>query len=465
MSSSAAFFDLDRTLLTTSSATSFNEAMLEVGLTTRGGIPGQGLLMRFYELAGETLPAMALARAAVVAVRGKKVADVAAAAERGGELVEGRLAPFARYLLDTHRQAGRPVVLATTTPVDLVAPLARRLGFDDVVATRYATAPDADGVERYTGRLDGGFCWSLGKVRAVRRWADDHAVDLGASYAYSDSVYDLPLLGAVGHPTAVNPDFRLLPTAVLARWPIVHLDAPAGVPKLLGLEPLDLVKLLFPRHAFPYARWTITGTEHLPRHGGVVLAANHRSWFDPVALAMAVFDAGRHPRFVGRRELLDAPVVGTLARTFGAILTDGDGPEDDADAFEAARDALAAGEVVIVLPQGSVPEGRAFFEPRLHGRTAAARLAAATGSPLLPVGLWGTEEVWPRSSRLPLVHHVFNPPTVSVRIGEPLQLRGRDPGADTEAVMAAISDLLPPQATIRRIPTVREVRRFTPPAS
>ena len=318
----AAFFDLDRTLLTTSSTPAFNQALFETGLMSKAGFPGQGLMMRFYELAGETLPSMALARVAAPASRGKAVSEIA---------------PFARHLLDGHRDAGRPLVLATTTPSDLVWPLAEKLGFDDVVATRYASKEDAYGVRRYTGRLDGQFCWSVGKLLAVRRWAGDHDVDLKSSYAYSDSVYDLPLLGAVGHPTVVNPDYRLLPAAILRRWPIVHLDAPAGVPKLFGVELLDLVRLLFPRSAFPYARFDISGVEHIPRRGGVIVAANHRSYFDPIAISMAMFDAGRHPRFMGKKEVFDAPVIGPLARACGSIMVDRDSDTGGVAFDEAGR--------------------------------------------------------------------------------------------------------------------------------
>ena len=74
-------------------------------------------------------------------------------------------------------------MLATTTPYDLVKPLADRLGFDDVVATRYGV--NADGT--YDGTLVGPFVWAAGKLAAVREWADDHGIDLGESYAYSDS--------------------------------------------------------------------------------------------------------------------------------------------------------------------------------------------------------------------------------------------------------------------------------------
>ena len=79
-------------------------------------------------------------------------------------------------------------MLATTTPYDLVEPLARRLGFDEVIATRYGSVADAEGVERYNGGIHGGFVWSRGKLQAVRRWANETGVDLRQSWAYSDSV-------------------------------------------------------------------------------------------------------------------------------------------------------------------------------------------------------------------------------------------------------------------------------------
>ncbi len=466
MRTAAAFLDLDRTLLTTSSTSAFNQALFETGLMSKAGFPGQGLMMRFYELAGETLPSMALARAAAPASRGKAVEEIAAAARLGAELLEPEIAPFARHLLDGHRQAGRPLVLATTTPADLVRPLAEKLGFDDVVATRYASKDDAYGVRRYTGRVDGRFCWSVGKLAAVRRWADDHGVDLRSSYAYSDSVYDLPLLTAVGHPTAVNPDYRLLPVAALRRWPIVHLDAPAGVPKFLGLELLDVVRLLFPRSAFPYARFDISGVEHIPRRGGVIVAANHRSYFDPIAISMALFDAGRHPRFLGKKEVFDAPIVGALARAFGGIRVDRESNRGSGAAFEEARESVQCGEAVMILPQATIPRGEAFFAPSLKGRSGAARLAAATGAPVIPVGVWGSEHVWPRSSRLPNVTKILSPPTVTVRIGAPLAgLDGADASGDTVRIMDAIMALLPPEAHIRHIPNPGEVARAMPPGA
>ena len=98
-----------------------------------------------------------------------------------------------------------------------------------------------------------------------------------------------------------------------------------------------------------------------------------------------------------------------------------------------ATAALQAGEVVVILPQGTIPRGPAFFDPVLVGKTGVARLAAATGVPVVPVGVWGTEQVWPRSSRVPDMIALLHPPRVEVRVGDPLSLAGDDAVADTAA--------------------------------
>lgn len=462
MGSSAAFFDLDRTLLRTSSTPAINAALFEAGVVHRRDVPGQGLILGFYDAFGETLPSMALARSAALAQRGWPVGDVAAAAEQAAIRLEASLQPHARTLLERERAEGRRLVLATTTPVHLIAPFADRLGFDDVIATRYATYADRAGVERYSGRLAGAFVWSWGKLRAVRAWAARHLVDLGGCSAFSDSFYDLPLLAAVGHPTAVNPDLRLQAVATLRRWEVRHLDAPPGVPKLFGVEPLDVGRLALQQFSVPLARFDIAGTEHIPRRGPAIVVSNHRSYFDPAAWILAVFEAGRNPRSLGKKEVLDAPVIGDLARAAGSIRVDRDGGGNEA--YRLAVEALEGGELVLIAPQGTIPRGEAFFEPELKGKTGAARLAAATGAPVIPIGVWGTEQVWPRSSRLPKLTSVVTRPTVRVRVGPPVAgLTGEDVQADTDTIMAAIVDLLPPEARQRRTPTPAELAATLPP--
>ena len=98
-----------------------------------------------------------------------------------------------------------------------------------------------------------------------------------------------------------------------------------------------------------------------------------------------------------------------------------------------------------MMPEGTIPRGPAFFR-KPTGRWGAARLAQMTGAPVIPVGLWGTERVWPRSSRLPNVLNLTDPPTVRIRVGAPVGLVGRSLEADTKRIMSAIVDLLPADA-------------------
>ena len=401
---------------------------------------------------------MALARAAALAVRGWAVDRMRAAGRRAAELLLTDVASYVPSLIQEHRRAGHLLVLATTTPDDLVRPLAEALGLDDVVATRYAWVDGA-----YTGRLDGGFVWGFGKLTALRSWAERHDVDLAESFAYSDSINDLPMLSAVGRPTAVNPDLALHALAMVRRWPVLHLDVPPGVPTLGGMEAFDVGKKVIRPELFPYARFDIAGIENIPDSGPFVLVANHRSYFDVAALALVVSRKGRPTRFLGKKELFDAPVVGHLARALGGIPVERAG--NASGSLGPAEQVLGAGEGLVVLPQGTIPRGKAFFDPELRGKTGAARLAASTGAQVVPVGLWNTAAVWPRSSSLPNVVNVLSPPTVRVRVGRPVEGLGRGPGdavADTERLMAAIAALLPAEAREVREPTSEELVRTYP---
>ena len=165
---------------------------------------------------------------------------------------------------------------------------------------------------------------------------------------------------------------------------------------------------------------------------------------------------------MAKQEVFDAPVVGPLARVLGGIPVErGSGSSDP---MRRAAAALRAGEVVIVLPQGTIPRGEAFFDPVLQGRTGAARLAAETGAPVIPVGLWGTEKVWPRNSKVPNMAALAHPPRVIVQMGPPVALGGVDAVADTATLMAAIVDLLPEEAREKRTPSRADLDRTRPPA-
>lgn len=457
MVTEAAFFDLDRTLLSGASGPVISAALRAEGVLRAGPVPGERLLFGVFDLVGETLPSMLLTRQGARAARGWPRDAVRAAAERAaGPLVE-QVLPYARELVAEHKAAGRQVVLATTTPHDIVDPFARAVGFDEVLATRYRVGPDG----AYDGTIDGEFVWFRGKARMARAWADRNGVDLARSHAYSDSIFDTPLLTMVGHPTAVNPDPQLAVYAAARRWPVLWLDVPAGVPKALGVEPQQVLQQFARPELLPWVRFDLTGEEHLPERGGALLVANHRSYFDPLAIGVLAARRGRPVRFLAKREVTDAPIVGPLTTAMGAIRVDR-GTGSDAPREEATR-ALRAGELVVVFPQGTIPRGEAFFEPQLRGRWGAARLALQTGAPIVPVGIWGSERAWPRNSRLPYVLNLAHPPTVRVSVGEPFTVEGDDPDAATAQIMARITDQLPPEARLSRIPTEAELAATYPP--
>jgi putative phosphoserine phosphatase/1-acylglycerol-3-phosphate O-acyltransferase len=452
----AVFVDLDRTLIRSASGPIVQAAMVAEGVLPAGRhLPGDQYLYRFYNRFGETVPFISLARAAAALMRNRSADATRRAGRRAVEPLLELVQPWALASLAEHRAEGRPVVLATTSPHDLVAPLAEALDFDDVIATRYT---EVDG--RYTGRLTGGFVWGVGKRSAVGRWAAHRGISLDDSHAYTDSIFDLPLLHAVGHPHPLNADPRLTAVAVARRWPLENWDRAPGIPSLVGWEPYHVVRPFFRPELFPYARFDIRGMEHIPATGPVLLAPNHRSYFDVAAIGLVAARLGRPVRFLAKQEVFDAPVVGQLARSLGGIPVERG--SDTVSPMRQAAASLRAGEVVIVLPQGTIPRGEAFFDPVLHGRTGTARLAAETGAPVIPIGLWGTEAVWPRSSKVPLMSNVQHPPRVTVTVGPAVPLGLEDAVADTATLMSAIVDLLPDEARSLRVPTEEDLARTRP---
>lgn len=286
-------------------------------------------------------------------------------------------------------------------------------------------------------------------------------MSLASSSAYSDSYFDAPLLMMVGHPTAVNPDLRLRGLAALQGWKVRSFDRADGVETLIGRELQEWFRpLMRPQLMAPNAHIDFHDIEKIPSEGGCILVFNHRSYYDPTVMSLLIASAGRNLRSLGKKEVFEVPLIGRLAKASGGIRVDrGTGSDEP---LEAAVDAVRGGELLMLAPEGTIPRGPAFFDPELKGRWGAARLAAATQAPVIPVGLWGTEKVWPRSSRLPRLS-VLDRPEVSATVGDPVALEYDDPDSDTKRIMAAISDLLPPEAREPHTPTDQELAMTYPP--
>jgi len=459
----AAIFDLDRTLITASTTPIFMRNLAEAGISTDSSVPfvdpivgaASRALKTVFDVVGESRLLMQPAKLAVRAAAGWSVADVETASRAAAEEIAESILPFAKSLIADHREAGDLLVLASTSPLAFTEPLARRLGFDGVIGTAWKHDGDA-----YTGELDGVFVWGPDKAHAVEEWALEHGVRLDRSTAYSDSYYDAPLLDLVGHPVAVNPDVRLAAVATIKGWPIRHLDKSEGVIKVGGREIQEWSRpLMRPELVAPYADIVFIDDDKIPSEGPALVVFNHRSYFDPTVMGLLLARAGRNIRGLGKKEVFDVPVVGRLLQGLGGVRVERASGSNEP--LVAAARALEGGELVMLAPEGTIPRGPAFFEPELKGRWGAAKLAAETRVPVIPVGLWGTEHVWPRSQRLPNLNPLTRPVVTAV-VGDPVELKYRSPGADTKRIMAAISALLPDEARTRRTPTDEELMRTFP---
>lgn len=213
----AAFFDLDRTLISGSSTFAFGVAAWRAELLDGRRLSVDAARALSFRLFGATDErALDTRQRMLDAIRDAPVAELAALEHVIVPRLIDQVRPESRELVEMHRDAGRDTWIVSASGEGIVAPLARAVGMTGGVGTRLATA---DG--RYTGELDGPFVYGEGKVEAVRALADERDYDLRLSYAYSDSASDVPLLELVGHPVAVNPDRELELLARARGWPVV----------------------------------------------------------------------------------------------------------------------------------------------------------------------------------------------------------------------------------------------------
>ena len=214
---SAAFFDLDRTLISGSSVFVFGIAAWRAKLVPPGQFARDAAGAVGFRYTGASDDTSSKVRDRILgAVKGVRHEDLVALNSSIVPKLIDRVRPEARQLLDQHRHAGRATYIVSASPVELVDPLATALGMTGGIGT---VSEIVDGV--YTGNLAGPFCYAEGKVEAISELARWEGFDLPQCYAYSDSISDLPMLDSVGHPVAVNPDSKLERIAQRRGWPIV----------------------------------------------------------------------------------------------------------------------------------------------------------------------------------------------------------------------------------------------------
>ena len=218
----AAFFDLDKTIIATSSATAFSRPFLAGGLLTRRAILRSAYAQLLYLVGGADAGQTERLRAQLSrTVTGWEVAQVTDIVERTlHESIDAAVYAEAVALIEEHHAAGRDVVIVSASGSDVVRPIAALLGADQVIASHMQVV---DG--RYTGGIDF-YAYGENKAVAIRALADRLGYDLDASYAYSDSITDAPMLAVVGHAFAVNPDRGLRRMAAEQGWGVLTFDRP-----------------------------------------------------------------------------------------------------------------------------------------------------------------------------------------------------------------------------------------------
>ena len=221
--SAAAFFDLDKTVIARASMVAFGAPFQKAGLLSRWVLLRALWGQLVYLWLGADEQKLTKTRdAALKLTRGWDQARVRAIVREAiDEVIEPIVFEEALELMRSHRAEGRLVVIVSASPIEVVEPLGEHLGAD--VALGSIARVDDDG--RYSGELER-YCYGPEKPVAIRELAEARGIDLDASYAYSDSATDLPMMEIVGHPVAVNPDRPLLRVARERGWEVVRFVKP-----------------------------------------------------------------------------------------------------------------------------------------------------------------------------------------------------------------------------------------------
>jgi HAD superfamily hydrolase (TIGR01490 family) len=229
----AAFFDLDKTIIATSSTLAMGRSFYAAGMLGRRDVVKGAYARLVYHLGQVGQDRMDrmrddLART-VAGWEAERVRSVVA--DDLVTLIDPLIYDEAAALIETHHAAGRAVVIVSSSGEELVGPIGELLGADHVVATRMVVV---DG--RYTGEVEF-YAFGPFKAEAMRELAAEHGWALADCYAYTDSFTDVPMLEAVGHPYAVNPDRPLRRTAVERGWPVLTFRHPVPMRERLGRIP------------------------------------------------------------------------------------------------------------------------------------------------------------------------------------------------------------------------------------
>jgi putative phosphoserine phosphatase/1-acylglycerol-3-phosphate O-acyltransferase len=426
-----AFFDLDGTLVAGFTGVIMTQDRLRrrqmgvgefIGMV-QGGLNHQLGRSEFEDLIGKGARML----------RGSSLGDIDELAERlFMQKIIGRIYPEMRDLVRAHMERGHTVVLSSSALTVQVEPVARFLGIKNVLSNKFET--DENGC--LTGEVKTPIIWGPGKARAVQAFAAEHGVDLSKSYFYADGDEDVALMYLVGNPRPTNPAGKMAAVAAKRGWPVLRFSSRSGsspvsqlrtvagvasmVPIAAGALGLGLLTrkkrtgVNFFTSAFGRALLTATGVnlnvigkDNLTKQRPAVFIFNHRNQVDPVIAGRLV---DTNFTSVGKKELENDPIVGTIGKVMDATFIDRDNPKAAVEDLKKVEQNARKGLSILIAPEGTRLD-TTEVGPFKKGPF---RIAMSARIPIVPIVIRNAEVISSRDST------TFNPGTVDVVVYPPI---------------------------------------------
>jgi len=410
-----AFFDLDGTLVAGFTAVIMTRERFrhrDMGIGELIGLMAAGLNHQLGRMEFEDL-----ITTASQALRGRALSDLQQIGDRlFADKIEKRIYPEMRELVQAHLDRGHTVVLSSSALTIQVEPVARFLGIPEMLTNRFEV--DATGL--LTGNVLKPILWGPGKANAVQKFADEHGIDLKDSYFYADGDEDVPLMHLVGNPRPTNPGDKMRAVAGKRGWPILEfasrgrgglvgqvrnlIGASTVIPAAYGAVGWGLLTgsrrrgVNFFTATFPQlllaangVTLRVLGKENLTRKRPAVFIFNHRNNFDPVIVGALVKDNWTG---VGKKELQNDPVVGTIGKLVDTVFIDREDPKAAVASLKEAENLAKKGLSVVIAPEGTRLDTKSVG-PFKKGPF---RLAMSAGVPIVPIVIRNAEKISARDS-------------------------------------------------------------------